>query len=204
MGIATLVIGIISLIISFIPCVGWFVLIPAIIGLILGIVGVCMEKTKGKAIAGLVLNLLAVCVIVGMSFLMADAATGGPISRAVEKNKMDSCKNNQKMILLGILLYVEDHADCLPPADNYRELLAKDVDAKLWQCPSGGEYQYFGNGQKTMSLGASASTVLLVCPGHQENQIVGFADGHVESLPPEQVKVAIEHCEPGELPVLER
>ena len=53
MGIATLVIGIISLIISFIPCVGWFVLIPAIIGLILGIVGVCMEKTKGKAIAGL-------------------------------------------------------------------------------------------------------------------------------------------------------
>ena len=46
MGIASLVIGIVSVVISLFPLVGLIVLIPAVIGLILGIVDNVQKKKK--------------------------------------------------------------------------------------------------------------------------------------------------------------
>jgi hypothetical protein len=56
MATASLVLGIICLLMSLIPLVGFFFLIPAIVGLILGIVA-------GGA-AGITLNAIAICFII--------------------------------------------------------------------------------------------------------------------------------------------
>lgn len=73
MGVASLVLGIISLIAGWIPFVCWFVFILAVIGLILGIVD-CVKKSKanvsgkGMGIAGLILSAIAIPIIIIMSF----------------------------------------------------------------------------------------------------------------------------------------
>ena len=79
MNIASLVLGIVSLLFSFVPYCNYFVIIPAVIGLILGIIDVSqkskLEMPKGMGIAGIVLNSLALIIIVIMTtifiFMMA-------------------------------------------------------------------------------------------------------------------------------------
>ncbi len=67
MGIAALVIGIIAVVFGFIPFCGYFALLPAVVGLILGIVDVMKkskaQQPKGKGMAGIVLNTVAIIVI---------------------------------------------------------------------------------------------------------------------------------------------
>lgn len=66
MGVAALVLGIISFIFAFIPCLGVYALVPAVLGLIFGIVGMIKSKKtgqgKGLSIAGFVLCILATVV----------------------------------------------------------------------------------------------------------------------------------------------
>ena len=82
MGVASLVIGIVAVVLSFIPCVNWFAFVPAIVGLILGACGLSSAKKQnqptGKAVAGIVLNILACAWIViwGCLFGAAAAAAG--------------------------------------------------------------------------------------------------------------------------------
>lgn len=68
MGIASLVLGIISLIIGFIPLCGSIALIPAIIGLILGIIDIASknkkQENKGQSITGIVLSTITIFCIV--------------------------------------------------------------------------------------------------------------------------------------------
>ncbi len=68
MGIASLVIGIIALVVGAFPFCGTWALVPAIIGLILGIVDLVIKsrsgKPKGTAIAGVILNPLAIIAII--------------------------------------------------------------------------------------------------------------------------------------------
>lgn len=64
MGIASMVIGIIAIILGLVPYCGTIALIPAIVGLILGAVDMVQKKKqdqpRGMAIAGLVLNIITV------------------------------------------------------------------------------------------------------------------------------------------------
>ena len=76
MGIAALVIGIISLLIAWVPCIGMIALFPATIGLILGIIDIIVNakksKPKGMGIAGTICCAVAIaCVFV---VAVADAA----------------------------------------------------------------------------------------------------------------------------------
>ena len=72
MGVAALVIGIASLLIGFIPLCGFFALVPAIIGIILGIIDVVkksksteeVKPKKGVSIAGIILSSLALILII--------------------------------------------------------------------------------------------------------------------------------------------
>ena len=68
MGVAALVLGIVSVVIGFIPFCGTWALIPAIIGLVLGIVDIVKKNKenapKGKAIAGVVCSAVAIVVII--------------------------------------------------------------------------------------------------------------------------------------------
>ena len=73
MAVASLVLGIVSLIIGFIPFCGSIALLPAIIGFILGIVSIVLNKKKGDKIgmgvAGLVLSIIATIVIIFWVFI---------------------------------------------------------------------------------------------------------------------------------------
>lgn len=59
MPVAALVLGIVGLILSFVPCLGMYAIPLTILAIIFGVIGMKKEKGKGMAIAGLV------CGIVG-------------------------------------------------------------------------------------------------------------------------------------------
>jgi hypothetical protein len=63
LGIIGLVLGVLALILSFVPCIGMWAIAPGIIGLILSAVGMSMAgkvgASKGLSIAGLVLSIIA-------------------------------------------------------------------------------------------------------------------------------------------------
>ena len=75
MEIASLVLGIISLVIGCIPFCGTIALMPAIVGLILGIVDLALKaksvENKSQAIAGLVMSAIAIVVIIFWLFASA-------------------------------------------------------------------------------------------------------------------------------------
>lgn len=81
MGIAALVLGIISLIVSFIPFCGIIAFFPAVIGLILGIVDIVMKskanQPKGMSIAGTVLSAIAIVFMIFWFFVFGIAAGNG-------------------------------------------------------------------------------------------------------------------------------
>lgn len=68
MGVAALVLGIVSLVIGFIPFCGSWAIIPAIVGLVLGIIDWVKKgksgEAKGKAIAGTICSAIAIIIII--------------------------------------------------------------------------------------------------------------------------------------------
>ena len=74
MGVAALVLGILSLLIGWIPFICWFAFILAVVGLILGIVDAIKkskanDSRKGISIAGLIISAIAIPIIIIMSFV---------------------------------------------------------------------------------------------------------------------------------------
>ena len=94
MGIASMIIGIVALLFGFIPFCGTWAILPAMVGLGLGVADVIVKskqkKGKGMAIAGLVLNPLAIMVIIGWWMILAANA-----AHAV--NSLDSSFQQQMM-----------------------------------------------------------------------------------------------------------
>jgi hypothetical protein len=80
MGIASLVLGIIAILVAWVPCIGWFALLPALIGLILGIVEIVQKngaKAKGDNTAspvlgfvGTGLNALSIVMVIVVTVLL--------------------------------------------------------------------------------------------------------------------------------------
>ncbi len=68
LGIAGMILGIVAVLFSFIPCLGVYALIPGIVGLILSIVSFVQANkagaAKGMAIAGIVCSVIG-CAIAG-------------------------------------------------------------------------------------------------------------------------------------------
>ncbi len=90
MAVAALILGIISFLISFIPLLGYVSLIPAIIGLILGIVFLAKKKIekektkqeKGMSIAGIVLSSLALLVLLWWTLMIGMVIDSGLFEKA--------------------------------------------------------------------------------------------------------------------------
>ena len=100
MGLAAKIIGIIDVVLGFITFLGMIALVPAIIGLILGIVDVTKKlkakQPKGKGMVGIVLNALAIIVILLWTLVFAagvvvtrpvlvDINVPSPIERSIDE-----------------------------------------------------------------------------------------------------------------------
>ena len=92
MGIAALVLGIVSVVLGFIPLCGIIALLPAIIGLILGIIDLVKRKKAGekfgKSLAGIICSGLAVVIIVFwyVAFGVAVVDTAKDASKELESS----------------------------------------------------------------------------------------------------------------------
>lgn len=79
LGVAALILGIIGLILCFIPVINVFGVILAITALILGIVGMIIAKkkggSKGMALTGLILGALGIIIFIVMYAVVFAAAS---------------------------------------------------------------------------------------------------------------------------------
>lgn len=96
MGVAALVLGIVSIIIGFIPFCGAIALLPAIIGVILGIIDIVSKKKKqesiGMSVTGLILSAIAVIVILFWVFIFGVAVSTADMNELTNslQNSIDS------------------------------------------------------------------------------------------------------------------
>ena len=126
------------------------------------------------------------------------------LAKAREKARAIMCMNNLKQLLLGIAMYACDHDDKMP--DDLNALVEAGYLSKqtaVLVCPKCQQaYRYFGAGLKQATDDASRK-ILLACPADHTGRVnVGFADGHVGSVPWEDFKKAVSECADGALPVL--
>lgn len=88
MGIAGLVLGILAAIVSFIPCLGVYALIPGIIGIVLSAISMAQaskaKAAKGLAIAGLICSIVG-CSIAGWQYYALSTA-GDQFKEALENS----------------------------------------------------------------------------------------------------------------------
>lgn len=90
LGVAGLVIGILAVILAFIPCIGWIAIIPGVIALALSLVAFSQAKKgnggKGVIIGALVVSIIAISVGIIQIILVATVATkGSNILNKIEK-----------------------------------------------------------------------------------------------------------------------
>ncbi|MES2681342.1 MAG: hypothetical protein V4635_15715 [Bacteroidota bacterium] len=98
LGIAGLVLGILAAIISFIPCLGTFALIPGIIGIILSAISMVQANkaaaSKGIAIAGLICSIVGCCLAGYQMYVIKTMSTKG----MEEFNKMGGMDSLNKAL----------------------------------------------------------------------------------------------------------
>lgn len=84
MGVASLVLGILALIVAWVPCVGIYALIFSVLGLILGAVGMVKSRKtgqgKGVSIAGFVCNVVATAIAVLWFVVIGGAAAASAVA----------------------------------------------------------------------------------------------------------------------------
>ncbi len=79
-GVAALVVGIIALILSFIPCIGVIALLPAVVGIVFGVIAFMQANrgngAKGLIISALIVSSLALVASVAWSYYFTQAFDG--------------------------------------------------------------------------------------------------------------------------------
>jgi len=98
MGVASLILGILALIVAWIPCVGVYALGFSVLGLILGAVGMVKSKKsgqgKGVSIAGFVCNVVATAVAVFWCIVIGGAAAASDeIGKELDKSTSELSKS---------------------------------------------------------------------------------------------------------------
>jgi hypothetical protein len=75
LGVAALIMGIISFVVAFIPCVGLFAMLTAIVAVVLGAIGLSQasraEAPKGMALGGLITGVIALFIAIAQVALFA-------------------------------------------------------------------------------------------------------------------------------------
>ena len=90
MGVAALVLGIIAAILSFVPCVNIFAVLPGLLSIIFGGVGMSQAKKagtpRGLPTAGLILGILSIVISITVYFVVA-ANAKSQIDKVLENSE---------------------------------------------------------------------------------------------------------------------
>jgi prepilin-type processing-associated H-X9-DG protein len=176
--------------------------ITALVGLVLGIIAlVKIKNSQGRLPgAGLAIAGTAVSVLALLMWLPA-------LVKERKHAQMETCVNNMKQLNLAAISYANEHNDQLPPATNWCDTIQPNVvSVRIFQCPSGdrrsrSHYAFNAKlaGVQLKKITNPATTVLffetdggwnlsggpelmLKSSRHRQVFVIGFADGHVESV----------------------
>jgi prepilin-type processing-associated H-X9-DG protein len=184
--------------------------ITALVGLILGIVALVKINRSGGRLSGQGLAIAGICVSAFMllvSIPMTAAMVLPALARAKSKAQTVNCVNNVKQLNLGVLMYASDNSDKYPSANQWCDAIVKQGGfEKAFHCPNASQssrcdyaFNQKLSGLRTTDIQNPARTVLIFeCnggwnlsggreqvvshPRHAQRVVVGFADGHVESV----------------------
>jgi prepilin-type processing-associated H-X9-DG protein len=182
--------------------------ITALIGLILGIIAMIkVRKSRGAqggsgiALAGVIVSAFFVFMIPFFAALLLPA-----LAAAKQKAQSINCVNNVKQLSLAMRVYADKNQSHYPAATNWCDAILPAVGApKVFHCPadlSGHRCSYAYNARLSgaeMDKVDPNTVVIFEADGdwnvsggrelmlaqsrHREVIVVGFADGHVESMP---------------------
>jgi prepilin-type processing-associated H-X9-DG protein len=203
MAIVSLVLGVLGL----------FTLgLTALVGLVLGIIAlVRINKSQGR-LSGGGLAIAGICVS-GLMFLLLPlmAAMLLPaLAKAKERAQTINCMNHMRQMNLALMMYATDHNNTLPPGNSWCDLIKPYTGGStdVFHCPTEPGCPYTLNvnvaNRKISELGSPNKVVLVFSSGDGWNKVggresavphkherrklmIGFADGHVESLPQDKV-----------------
>ena len=120
LGIAGLVLGIIALIISFVPCLGMYALLPGIVAVILSAVGFSQASKanakKGLITAALVISILGTAIAAWQFYIFRSAPSkieqiGKEIQKAVEDDLDEEDLENLEEAMEQLEGEIEDITD---------------------------------------------------------------------------------------------
>jgi len=82
MAIVGLIVGILGIILSFVPCIGVWAIVPGLLGVIFSALGMKKVEGKGMAIAGLVLSIIASGIAIWQWYALSQVA--GDLDKAAD------------------------------------------------------------------------------------------------------------------------
>jgi len=191
--------------------------ISALIGLILGIIGLSAInksaghlKGQGIAIAGIVVSGTSLVLVPLTILLMANLTPA--LSRARTHARTAVTMNNARQLCLAISMYCDENAGHFPPADSWPATLApyiggnKTILTSPFDPDAGRAWAMNANleGRKTKDIEQPHRTVLIFearlgsppaggpellpeKPPGRRSYVIGFVDGHVECDPPRRL-----------------
>ena len=161
-----------------------------------------LPKKKNTATIIVIVVLAALTVPIFLIAILA--AILFPVFQKTRENaRLAVCESNAKQIELALLQYSQDHNNTYPAsATNYESALkpyTMDTERKLFHCPDDtpGAESYSLNAKLQgypLAKMSKPSAVVSVYEGkngklefrHSGKAVVGFADGHVRAIRPEQ------------------
>jgi prepilin-type processing-associated H-X9-DG protein len=189
--------------------------VTAVAGVILGILALVKINRSGGRLSGRGLAIAGICVsgfMLLVSIPMTAAMVLPALAKAKSKAQTINCVNNVKQLSLGMMMYANGNSNAYPLADGWCDAIRNQVGAvQVFRCPSDSQgsrsaYAFNTNlsGVSLSSVKNPATTVLIFeCDGgwnvsggsetvvrnprHGQRLVVGFADGHVESVSTSQL-----------------
>ncbi|MCX5647824.1 MAG: DUF4190 domain-containing protein [Planctomycetota bacterium] len=207
LAIASLVLGIVG------PCT---VGLGSIMGIILGIVGLVKigksagaKGGRGLAIAGIVVSAAGLLVLPLLAAILLPA-----VFSALDQANAVSSTNNVGQLCTAAQVYATSHRQQLPPADSWPQVFQEQMEfpAAVMADPADqqGGRAYAMNAAldgKAVAPDMGRTVLFFECrpgappaggpellpdkPRHAGRYVIGFLDGHTESVAPEEVRQLI-------------